>query len=109
MANLGELETLGSDGLGVGLAVATMLFPASAPIFAIIKVAVPALLAAAPFALQAIQDGEQALQAAEKASPGLTDLLAGLIAKAGAATTPSAVVSALYAQNLRDSGYDPRG
>lgn len=66
-----DLTTISEDGLDIAGTLIGLAFPAAIPFIAVAKEAVPALVAAKPFIAAAVQNGESAFEAAEKASPGL--------------------------------------
>ena len=120
MVDVETLETIGEGALDVGLSLVGMAFPAAIPFIALAKEAVPALIAARPYVIKAVQDGASAFRAAEAASPGLgaqietmarqIPMAAGVVDWAAHLdfVTANASNHELYLQNLRDSGYDPK-
>jgi hypothetical protein len=71
MVDIATLETVGEGALDVGLFLVGLAFPPALPFIAVAKEAIPALIAARPFIVEAVQDGESAFAAASAASPGL--------------------------------------
>jgi hypothetical protein len=66
-----DWTTIGEGAADVALTILAVAFPEATPVLAIVKQAIPALIAARPYIIQAVQEGKSAFQAAEAASPGL--------------------------------------
>lgn len=82
-----DLTALAEGAADVALSLIGMAFPVALPFIVIAKEAIPAIIAAKPYVVKAIHDGESAVHAAEAASPGLVNhlkALAGYIDPKGA-------------------------
>ena len=91
MVDIGTLETIGEGALDVGFFLAGLAFPPAVPFLALAKEVVPALIAARPIIVSAVQKGESAFGAASAASPGLggkIKALAGFIPGVQASVMP---------------------
>lgn len=119
MVDIETLENIGEGALQVGLTLVGMAFPPALPFIALAKEAVPAIVAARPYIIKAVEDGKSAFQAAEAASPGLGPKLEAIARQIPMAegvidwathldNITNASVQAMYKQNLQDSGYDPK-
>ena len=73
MMDISTLETIGEGALEVGLTLVGMAFPVAIPFIAIAREAMPALIAARPYIIKAVENGTSTFHAAEAASPGLGD------------------------------------
>ena len=71
------------------LGILDFVFPAAGPIISIAKTAVPAIIAAAPFVKKAFNDGVSAIEAADKASPGLGGMLVDMLHHGQVASAPA--------------------
>ena len=91
MVDAATLETVGEGALDVGLFLVGLAFPPALPFIAIVKEAMPALIAARPYIAAAVENGESAFAAADAASPGLggkITALAGFIPGNSASVMP---------------------
>ncbi len=66
-----DLVTLAEDMADIAGTLIGLAFPAAIPFIAIAKEVIPALVAAKPFIVKAVENGESAFAAAAAASPGL--------------------------------------
>ena len=82
-----DVEQIAADAAEVGLSLIGLAFPAALPLIAVAKAAVPAIIAAKPYIVKAVHDGESAFAAAQKASPQLVPLLKKLATHVPAANS----------------------
>lgn len=76
-----DMSTIGQGLLDAGLTIVGLAFPEALPVVAIIKELVPAMIAAEPYIVEAVQKGESAFEAANSASPTLGGKLKALAEK----------------------------
>ena len=79
MVDTATLETIGEGALDVGLFLVGVAFPPALPFIAIAKEVIPALIAARPLIVEAIQSGKGAFETVDSASPGLGSKIKALV------------------------------